>query len=61
MTHLAIAKLLGVSAERVRQLERSAIAKLSHPRNMAKWKKIKEIMAEIEKERALRDNERIVQ
>ncbi|QKG29748.1 sigma factor-like helix-turn-helix DNA-binding protein [Campylobacter sp. RM16187] len=54
MTHAEIAKILGVSSERVRQIERTAIAKLSHPRNKKAWESIKETMAMLEIQRAKR-------
>lgn len=54
MTHAEIAKILGVSSERVRQIERTAIAKLMHPRNKSAWKNIRDTMAMIEIERAKR-------
>ncbi|MDL0088140.1 sigma factor-like helix-turn-helix DNA-binding protein [Campylobacter gastrosuis] len=57
MTHAAIAKILGLSTERVRQIEKRAIAKLSHPRNKQAWERIREILQEIEDERAKRDSE----
>lgn len=51
MTLNQIAQILGLSTERVRQIERSALAKLSHPRNCKKWEEIKETMAMIQKDR----------
>ena len=51
MTLNQIAQILGLSTERVRQIERSALAKLSHPRNLKKWEEIKETMAMIQKDR----------
>ena len=51
MTLNQIAQILGLSTERVRQIERSALAKLSHPRNRKKWEEIKETMAMIQKDR----------
>ena len=51
MTLNQIAQILNLSTERVRQIERSALAKLSHPRNRKKWEEIKETMAMIQKDR----------
>ena len=51
MTLNQIAQILGLSTERVRQIERSALAKLSHPRNCKKWEEIKETMAMIQRDR----------
>lgn len=51
MTLKEIAQILGLSTERVRQIERSALAKLSHPRNCKKWEEIKETMAMIQRDR----------
>lgn len=51
MTLNQIAQILGLSTERVRQIERSALAKLSHPKNFKKWEEIKETMAMIQKDR----------
>lgn len=52
MTLNQIAQILGLSTERVRQIERSALAKLAHPRNRKKWEEIKETMAMMQKDRA---------
>lgn len=60
MTHAEIAKILGVSSERVRQIERTAIAKLMHPKNRGAWKDIKETIAMIEAQRAKRATESVV-
>lgn len=57
MTHSAIAKILGLSTEGVRRIEQRAIAKLSHPKNKQVWERIREILSEIEAERAKRDSE----
>lgn len=54
MTLKEIAQILGLSTERVRQIERSALAKLSHPRNRKKWEEIKEAMAMIQRDEARR-------
>lgn len=51
MTLNQIAQILGLSTERVRQIERSALAKLSHPRNRKKWEEIKETMAMIQRDK----------
>lgn len=51
MTLKEIAQILGLSTERVRQIERSALAKLAHPRNRKKWEEIKETMAMMQKDR----------
>lgn len=51
MTLNQIAQILGLSTERVRQIERSALAKLSHPRNCKKWEEIKETMAMIQRDK----------
>ncbi|WP_298790817.1 sigma factor-like helix-turn-helix DNA-binding protein [uncultured Campylobacter sp.] len=51
MTLKEIAQILGLSTERVRQIERSALAKLAHPRNRKKWEEIKETMAMIQKDK----------
>ncbi|WP_169976034.1 sigma factor-like helix-turn-helix DNA-binding protein [Campylobacter sp. RM16191] len=54
MTHAEISKILGISSERVRQIERTAIAKLMHPKNRGAWKNIKETIAMIETQKAKR-------
>jgi len=51
MTLKKIAQILGLSTERVRQIERSALAKLAHPRNRKKWEEIKETMAMIQRDK----------
>ncbi len=51
MTLKQIAQILGLSTERVRQIERTALAKLSHPRNRKKWEEIKETMAMIQRDK----------
>lgn len=56
MTHAVIAKILGLSTERVRQIEKRAIAKLAHPKNKKLWESVREALGEIEKERAKRYN-----
>ena len=44
----AIAKRLGVTKERVRQLELHALRKLRHPKNNKAWSEIFETIAMIE-------------
>ena len=44
----AIAKRLGVTKERVRQLELHALRKLRHPKNNKAWREIFETIAMIE-------------
>ena len=44
----AVAKRLGVTKERVRQLEAHALRKLRHPKNNKAWREIFETMAMIE-------------
>ncbi|AQW80769.1 sigma factor-like helix-turn-helix DNA-binding protein [Campylobacter pinnipediorum] len=56
MTYEQIAQILSLSKERVRQIEKTAIAKLSHPRNTRKWEQIKQSIDEIEQEKAKRVN-----
>lgn len=56
MTYAQIAVILGLSTERVRQIEKRAIAKLSHPKNKKLWDSVREALGEIEKERAKRYN-----
>ncbi|WP_304345176.1 sigma factor-like helix-turn-helix DNA-binding protein [Campylobacter showae] len=51
MTLNQIAQILGLSTERVRQIERSALAKLAHPRNRKKWEEIRETMAMIQRDK----------
>lgn len=51
MTLKQIAQILGLSTERVRQIERTALAKLSHPRNRKKWEEIKETMAMMQQDK----------
>ena len=51
MTLKEIAQILGLSTERVRQIERSALAKLAHPRNRKKWEEIRETMAMIQRDK----------
>lgn len=51
MTLKQIAQILGLSTERVRQIERSALAKLAHPRNRKKWEEIKETMAMMQRDK----------
>lgn len=52
MTHVctleAVAKRLGVTKERVRQLEAHALRKLRHPKNNKAWREIFETIAMIE-------------
>ncbi|MDL0089267.1 sigma factor-like helix-turn-helix DNA-binding protein [Campylobacter gastrosuis] len=52
MTQSEVARVLGLSLGRVAQIERQALAKLSHPKNKKKWELIKEIMAELYAESA---------
>ncbi|RRD53585.1 sigma factor-like helix-turn-helix DNA-binding protein [Campylobacter rectus] len=51
MTLKQIAQILGLSTERVRQIERTALAKLAHPRNRKKWEEIKETMAMMQQDK----------
>lgn len=51
-THQEIANILGLSPERVRQIEALALAKLSHPKNAKKWQIIRETIEEMENQRA---------
>lgn len=51
MTLKQIAQILGLSTERVRQIERTALAKLSHPRNRKKWEEIKETIAMMQQDK----------
>ena len=44
----AVAKKLGVTKERVRQLEAHALRKLRHPKNNKAWREICETIAMIE-------------
>ena len=44
----AVAKRLGVTKERVRQLEAHALRKLRHPKNNKAWREILETIAMIE-------------
>ena len=44
----AVAKKLGVTKERVRQLEAHALKKLRHPKNNKAWREIFETIAMIE-------------
>ena len=44
----AVAKKLGVTKERVRQLEAHALRKLRHPNNNKAWREIFETIAMIE-------------
>ena len=44
----AVAKRLGVTKERVRQLEAHALRKLRHPKNNKAWREIFETIAIIE-------------
>ena len=44
----AVAKRLGVTKERVRQLEAHALRKLRHPKNNKAWREIFETIAMIE-------------
>ena len=44
----AVAKKLGVTKERVRQLELHALRKLRHPKNNKAWREIFETIAMIE-------------
>ena len=44
----AVAKKLGVTKERVRQLEAHALRKLRHPKNNKAWREIFETIAMIE-------------
>lgn len=56
MTLVEISKVLGVSIERVRQIEQMALSKLAHPRNLKKWQAIKETLILIEQEKAKRNS-----
>lgn len=51
-----IAQMLGVSRERVRQIEISVLKKLKHPKNRQKWAAIMDLLNEISKENAKRSN-----
>ncbi|MSN96327.1 RNA polymerase subunit sigma-70 [Campylobacter sp. FMV-PI01] len=57
MTYAEIGKVLGLSVSRVREIEKCAITKMSHPKNKKIWMEIREILIEIEKDRAKRDSE----
>ncbi|CUU88979.1 RNA polymerase sigma70 [Campylobacter hyointestinalis] len=46
----------GVSRERVRQIEISALKKLKHPKNRQKWAAIMDLLNEISKENTKRSN-----
>lgn len=48
-----IAEKMGVSPERVRQIELCALRKLRHPRNNKAWKDIYETIAMIERSKRL--------
>ncbi|MFC2528358.1 MAG: sigma factor-like helix-turn-helix DNA-binding protein, partial [Campylobacter sp.] len=41
-----LAAMLGISVERVAMIERTALAKLRHPKNRKKWMEIFETIAE---------------
>lgn len=56
MTFKEIGKALGISEENARAIYIKALAKLSHPRNKEKWRKIIEAIGEIEAEQAKRDS-----
>ena len=47
-TYKEIGEILGVSAQRVRIIERSALIKLSHPKNRKIWTEIIETIYEID-------------
>ena len=49
-----LAAIFGISVQRVAMIERTALAKLRHPKNRGKWMAIFETIAEIEKCRAQR-------
>ena len=51
MTLKQIAQILNLSTKRMRQIERSALAKLAHPRNRKKWEEIKETMAMLQQDK----------
>lgn len=51
-----IADILGVTRERVRQIESSAIKKLRHPRNRKKWEAIMDTVGELSNQRARNTN-----
>ena len=44
-----LAAMLGISVERVAMIERTALAKLRHPKNRKKWMEIFETIAELER------------
>ncbi|TLE14496.1 MULTISPECIES: sigma factor-like helix-turn-helix DNA-binding protein [Helicobacter] len=56
MTFEEIGKVLGISEERTRRIYHKAIAKLSHPRNKDKWRKVLETLEEIQIEKIKSDS-----
>ena len=44
-----LAAMLGISVKRVAMIERTALAKLRHPKNRKKWMEIFETIAELER------------
>ena len=44
-----LATIFGISVERVAMIERTALAKLRHPKNRKKWMEIFETIAELER------------
>lgn len=44
-----LAAIFGISVERVAAIERTALAKLRHPKNRKKWMEIFETIAELER------------
>ena len=44
-----LAAIFGISVQRVAMIERTALAKLRHPKNRKKWMEIFETIAELER------------
>ena len=55
MTYKEIGEILGVSHTRARQITEGALKKLSHSKNRTRWERLREILGDIEEERARRD------
>lgn len=56
MTFKEIGRVLGISQERVEKIYRSALWKLSSPKNLKKWQEILDTIKEIEKEKVKDDS-----
>ena len=54
LTLTEVAKVLGISVQLVKYVEKKALEKLRHPRNIKKWEQILSTIEMIEEDRAKR-------